>query len=55
MRCWEGLGDEEGALLVSSQFVTMQVHIGEKDHTGNGPARVRGRAGVKGEFPKFAA
>lgn len=33
-------------------MVTMQVHRGEKDDTGNGPARVRGRAGVRGPFPK---
>lgn len=34
------------------QFVIMEAHIGEMDHTGNGPARERSRAGMKGEFPK---
>lgn len=44
------LGDEKGASLVSSQFVTIQVHTGEKDHTGNGPARVKSMAGQEEGF-----
>lgn len=34
------------------QFVIIEAHIGEMDRTGNGPARERSKAGMKGEFPK---
>lgn len=34
------------------QFVIMEAHIREMDRTGNGPARERSKAGMKGEFPK---